>query len=121
MTLRDLIANDSAAVFLNASDFAEAVTYYPTAYPGQPIRSPRAITAVVEREQITVVREDGDTVAPVWRVHIANDSVTGISSTELNLGGDQIMLAPRDGKTPERRTIVELVEQDHAMLVVQCQ
>lgn len=120
MTLRSQIEADVSAVFLNTNDFAETVTYHPHAYYGATARAARSISAVVIREQIRVVSENGDTVLPVYEVHVENDSVTGISSDELDLGGDQIALPPRDGKTAERKTITQLLTQDHGMLVLEC-
>lgn len=114
MTLRSTIASDAYTVFTSTDDFAESVTYRPRS------GSTRAINAVVMREQIQIIGEDGDTVAPVWQVHVANDTTYGIASTELNLGGDQISLPPRDGKTAESRTITQLLIQDNGMLVLEC-
>lgn len=120
MTLHDVILSDAATVFTSTDDFAEVVTYHPRRYFGGADPVPRSINAVVIREQIAVISEDGDTVAPMWQVHVANDNALGISSAELDLGGDQIELAPRDGKTAERRTITQLITQDHGMLVLEC-
>lgn len=120
MTLHDAIADDALGVFMQVDDFAEVVTYYPHRFFGEAQREPREIKAVVMREQIAVLSEDVETVAPVYQVHVANDSVNGISSEELDTGGDQIELAPRDGKTATRRTITHLLTQDHGMLVLEC-
>lgn len=120
MTLRTTIETDAVTVFTATDDFAEVVTYHPRQRFGEPAPTPRTINAVVIREQITIIGEDGDTVSPVWQVHVANDTLLGIASTELDLGGDQIELPPRDGKTAERRTITQLQVQDHGMLVVEC-
>lgn len=114
MTLRASIAADALTVFTSTDDFAEAVTYYPRS------GSSRSINAVVLREQIATLAEDGDTVAPVWQIHVANDATSGISSAELNLGGDQLGFPPRDGKDAERRTITQLLTQDVGMIVVEC-
>ena len=118
MTLHDMILSDASSVFTALDDFAETVTYYPKQYFGQPVPTPRAIKAVVIRNLIQVL--DSDTVSPMWEVHVVNDSVLGISSTELDMGGDEIELPPRDGKTPERRSITQLTTQDHGMLVLEC-
>jgi hypothetical protein len=120
MTLRDSITADAAAVFCNTDDFAESVTYVPHRFYGQEARASRTINAVVLREQITVIGEDGDTVSPIWQIHVANSSTLGISSSELDLGGDAITFPPRDGKTDERRQITQLILQDHGMLVLEC-
>lgn len=120
MTLKDQLATDAISVFCNTDDFAETVTYYPHRYYNETARAAREIKAVVLRESITVLAEDGDTVAPVWQVHVANNATTGISSEELDIGGDQISLPPREGDTAERRTITRLMEHDPGMLVLEC-
>jgi hypothetical protein len=120
MTLRSQIETDASLVFLSTDDFAETVTYYPHTYYNATSRSERSISAVVIRESITVLGEDGDTVLPVYEVHVENDSTDGISSDELDIGGDQIGLPPRDGKAAERKTITRLMTQDHGMLVLEC-
>jgi len=120
MTLHDMIQADAATVFCSVDDFAESVSYYPHRFYGDEVRAVRVINAVVFREQIAVLNEDVETVAPVYQVHVANDSTTGISSDELDTGGDQILLPPRDGKTAELKTITQLLTQDHGMLVLEC-
>lgn len=120
MTLHQAIIDDAAGVFTRLDDFAELVTYQPHRFYGETARASRSIKAVVEREQTTIFGEDGDVVAPMFRVHVANDSVLGISSDELDTGGDMIELPPRDGKAAELRSITHLVTQDHGMLVLEC-
>lgn len=120
MTLASTLLADAKAVFTSTDDFAELVTYYPKRYAGEAERAAREIKAVVMREQMTVVSEDGDTVSPVFQIHVANDATDGISSTELDLGGDQIEFPVRDGKTAEKRTITQLLIQDPGVLVVEC-
>lgn len=118
MTLHDMIITDAATVFTSTDDFAEEVTYYARQQFGGAVPAARVINAVVIREQIANL--DDDTVSPMWQVHVANDSTLGISSAELDLGGDQIELPPRDGKDAVRRTITQLITQDHGMLVLEC-
>jgi hypothetical protein len=120
MTLHDLIAADAVTVFTSTDDFAEVITYYPHRHYGEAARDPRSINAIVFREQIQVLTQDGDTVAPVWQIHVANNVATGISSEELDLGGDQLEFPPRDGKPAETRTVTQLVGQDHGMLILEC-
>ncbi len=121
MSLRDVIADDAVSVFGNTSDFAESVTYYPHRFYGEAARAARTINAIVMREQISAVSQDGgDTVLAVWQVHVANDSTYGISSEELDLGGDQIELPPRDGEAAAKKTVTQLLIQDHGMLVLEC-
>jgi len=120
MTLKSQLATDAISVFCNTDDFGESVTYHPHQYYNETARAARTIQAVVIRESITVLSEDGDVVAPVWEVHVANDNVTGISSDELDIGGDQIAFPPREGETAERRTITRLMNHDVGMLVLEC-
>lgn len=121
MTLSDMMADDAANVFTSTSDFAESVVYYPYNYYGQTVRASRTINAVVIRMELQAVTQDGgQAVLPVWEVHVANDDTIGIASDELDLGGDQISMPPRDGVTAERRSITRLLFQDSAMLVLEC-
>jgi len=116
MTLHDMIEDDAATVFCNTNDFAESVTYW-----ARDAGAGRAINAVVMREQIAAFEADGGQVnLPSFEVHVANDAATGISSDDLDIGGDQIELPPRDGKAAVRKTITQLITQDHGMLVFLC-
>jgi hypothetical protein len=114
MTLHDTIQADADSVFCNADDFAEPVTYYPRAGEARPI------SAVVLREQLAVLPEDGDSVLPVFEIHVANNSTTGIASHELNLGGDALEFAVRVGQQASKRSILKLLGHDEGMLVLEC-
>jgi hypothetical protein len=120
VSLRDAITDDAVKVFCNDSDFAELVVYHPHRYVTDAIRPPRTIKAVVIREQSTSYPNDVETVLPVFEVHVANDPVNGISSEELDTGGDQLEFPPRDGQPSQRRSITQLTTQDHGMLVLEC-
>lgn len=114
MSLHDLIQADAINVFANPNDFAEPVTYYKKTGKARPI------DAVVVRDALAILPEDGDTVTPVFEIHVANDIVKGISSEELNLGGDMIAFAPRVGQPVERREIIRILSHDEGMIHVQC-
>ena len=114
MALSDMIEQDAKEVFCNPNDFAEAVTYY------KENGKARKINAVVIREAFAILPEDGDTITPVFEIHVANDGVEGILSDEINLGGDQIAFSPRVGKQVEKRTITRLMGHDNGMLQVEC-
>lgn len=118
MTLADRIVSDAASVFLNSDHFAETVTYYPHRYRNA-VRAPRSIKAVVIRNQVATYTPD-EQVLPEFEVRVANDSTTGISSAELDTGGDQIEFAARVGDTPTKRSIQYLTEHDSGMLVLIC-
>lgn len=118
MTLADRIVSDAGNVFLNSDHFAESVTYYPfRMQPGA--RTARTIKAVVTRNQVSTFNPD-EQIVPEFEVRVANDSTTGISSAELNTGGDQIAMAVRVGETPTRRSVQTLIEHDEGMLVLLC-
>lgn len=114
MTLHDAIQADAINVFANADDFAEPVVYY------KKTGKARSINAVIMRDALAILPEDTDTVTPVFEIHVANDIVKGISSEELNLGGDTIQFAPRVGQPVERREIIRLLGHDEGMLYLQC-
>ena len=116
MSLHALIESDATTVFCNTSDFAESVTYW-----ARGSSSGRAINAVVSREQIVGFDADNNqTNLAAWQIHVANDATDGIAGTELNLGGDQIAFPPRDGQAAVRKSITQLLIQDHGMLVLEC-
>lgn len=121
MTLKDSFATDADTVFCNPDDFAESVTYYPHQYYGESARPDRTINAVVIRESITVFGEDGgETVLPIWQVHVVNDSTNGITSDELDLGGDKIGFPPRDNEAAESKSVTRLISHDPGLLVLEC-
>jgi hypothetical protein len=90
----------------------EAVVYWPL--NGQP----RSIQAIVERATPAPL----DTQSPRSRatnnvtVRALNCEIDGISTRELDVGGDEIELARRLGEDTERRPIKAIVGQDGGML-----
>ena len=117
MTLAARIITDAGSVFLNSDHFAESVTYYPHRFGTA--ATPRTIKAVVTRNQVATFNPD-EQIIPEFEVRVANNSTTGISSGEINTGGDQIKLAVRIGETATRRSIQYLTEHDDGMLVLIC-
>lgn len=120
MTLRDQIETDAINVFLQSDDFAETVIYRPRIFAQGDARTARTIKAIVIRQEVTTLAEDQDTVTPMFEVHVANSATLGISSEELDTGGDKIEFPPRDGKQAQARTITRLTTQDNGMLVFEC-
>jgi hypothetical protein len=114
VTLHDTIIEDAKTVFANPQDFAEPIVYYK-----RNGRS-RKINAVVIREALGILPEDGDVVYPMFEIHVANDPSEGIASDELNLGGDQLEFADRVGQPPKRHSILKLLSHDEGMLVLEC-
>ena len=115
MTLHDTIQADARTVFCNADDFAESLVYYPR------LGESRCINGVVVRESLTTLAEDGgETVVPTFEIHVENDSTYGISSDEINLGGDALAFAIRVGEARSTRTITRIMSHDEGMLVLEC-
>ena len=114
MTLHAIIQADASTVFCNVNDFAEVVTYY--ALHG----TAREITVQVFRDALGVLAEDGDTVLAAWEIHVTNSKTLGISSEELNIGGDSLEFAPRVGKDKQRKSITRLIGHDEGMMILEC-
>lgn len=91
--------------------FGESVVYLPrNGADGRPI------SAIVERGALEVMSEIGDHATPAIVVQVFNDSATGISSQEINTGGDKIKVALRVGQTPTDRMVVEVLSDSGGML-----
>lgn len=72
----------------------------------------RAITAVVEREGLQAVDGLPSGRSVLLTVDVENDAETGISSDEIDTGGDEIGVPLRIGKAASQRTIAKIVAQD---------
>jgi len=100
--------------------FGESVTYHPFNYVASDTRASRSISVIVVRNQL---RQDDDVpgaVLPVFTIQVRNDVLLGITSDELDLGNDQISFPVRVGSEAERRTIIQLLSHDSAMLTLEC-
>lgn len=117
MSLAERIVTDAVRVFLQDGHFPEDVTYYPHRF-GTPA-TPRPIKAVVIRNQVSTFNPD-EQIVPEFEVRVANSATAGISSEELNTGGDKIGLAVRIGETATKRSVQTLAEHDEGMLVLIC-
>jgi len=106
-----MIQSDASTVFCNANDFAEPVTYYKR--DGEA----RQIDVVIDRQALATME---DTVIPSFEVQVVNDCVLGISSEELNLGGDSIEFEMRVGGGKLKRSITKLLGHDEGMLILEC-
>ena len=114
MTLHDMIQADASAVFCNTNDFAETATYRPRSGIS------RSVRVVIIRDALALVPEDGDTVTPVSEIHVSTTGTYGITSEELDIGGDAIEFEYRLGREARPRTITRLLGHDEGMLVLEC-
>jgi hypothetical protein len=96
MSFSEQLATDMANVFLNEDELAEPVIYV------KKDGSQRPISAQVFRDPVEIGLGAG---RPKMRLIVANHATLGISSVELDTGGDQIEVAYRIGETPRRFNI----------------
>ena len=117
------------------TEFGEPITYYPSGKIGDTITgsgdilsiatlgifrqddSGRQITAIVDRGQPTGLDGAPHGNAPLATIEVANDPTIGISSSEVDTGGDKVEVALRIGETVQQRRITEVLEnQDTGMM-----
>ena len=93
------------------TQYGEAVTYVPL------IGSPRSITGIVERSPRAQYGPNDQVIRPQFVVRVLNDSTLGISSAELNDGGDQITVTERIGDAAQVTIRIKLLNsQDSGVL-----
>ena len=95
--------------------FGESVQYWSC----EPLAEPRSIVAVVDRDPPANVDGLSHGTAPRLTIRVANSASLGISSTELDCGGDCIEMAVRIGETVKRKRIVKMLKQDAGMLTLE--
>lgn len=103
----ELIATRTA----HLSGPGESVKYKPIAGG-----DPRTITAVVTRDGTEELTGAGYGHSPLTTIFVANDNATGISSDEIDTGGDLVELVIRIGESVEDRRITKIIQQDAGML-----
>lgn len=104
----DQVLIDTAADYLAV--FGETVTYWPAG------GGSRSITAVVNHERPEGLDGAPHGSAPLLAIEVANDSTSGISSNEVDTGGDKVELAVRIGETAQKRLIKKIISQDAGMM-----
>jgi hypothetical protein len=85
---------------------AETVTYYPRSGAGRQIK---AVVSRIGDEQMAGVAGGS---RPRAEVLVKNNSASGISSAELDTGGDKLEVAARQGQRPEMLRLIELLDHD---------
>lgn len=80
-------------------EYGESIIYYPVNSV-----SGRCINAIIERD-VEVPSETGDQVVQALVVRVLDDCTLGISSTELNDGGDEISVSLKVGGQATRRQV----------------
>ena len=83
--------------------FGELITYYPAGGS-----TGREIMAIVERDVAVVSEIDGQ-VSKQTICRVENSATTGISSTEIDDGRDEVALPLKVGGTAERRQLTRKI------------
>ncbi len=90
--------------------FGETIFYHP--YGG----GSREILAIVTREQTEGLDGAPHGHSPLVTIEVANDSTTGITSAEVDRGGDTVELPVNVGETTKLRKITKIISQDAGMI-----
>ena len=102
------LLSDEADTFL--ANFGEAVTYHPKG------GSTRDIIAIVDRNPVASITglPHGNTQRML--IIVKNSADDGISSSEVNTGGDKIALDVRIGQDDQQRRVTSVVWNDVGMM-----
>jgi hypothetical protein len=110
----DLLLPDSADVILE--HFGVPMVYYPKS------GGSRNIVGVLNPEPITSLPGMTGSNSPKSTIAVKNGSTgtyPGISTTEIDTGGDKIAYPVRHGQTAQQRRISRIVSQDAGMLTLE--
>jgi len=94
---------------------AKSITYRPR------IGLSRNIEAIIEYPGPEAIDGVAGGSRPIMDVFVENKSIKGISSAEVDIGGDELDVPLRYGLTNKEVRIIQIVEQDKAILHVRAQ
>ena len=94
---------------------AKSITYYPRG------GGSRSIEAIIEYPGPAAIGDLAGGSRPIMDIYIENSSTSGISSAEVDTGGDKLDVPLRFGLTAARVRITRIVAQDKAVLHIQAQ
>lgn len=100
---------DTADDFLDAFD-AEDIKYYPK---GGGVRE---IRAIVDRQGVAALGDAPHGKSHLLNITVKNDDTEGISSSEVDTGGDEVELQVRLSESVKRRRITKVISQDPGMM-----
>jgi len=109
------MANEFDQALIDSTDdflttFGESVTYWPNG------GGSREITAVVSRDRPDDLDGAPHGQAPRLTITVANDDTKGISSSEVDTGGDKVALQVKIGESTQQRRITKILSQDAGMM-----
>lgn len=97
----------SAGFPMLLEQFGESIVYLPTG------GGRRSITAIVERNPPAIFDASGNAVLPTANIRVYNSCRTGIASSEINIGSDQVELVLKIGSTiPRTFSFMTMTSQD---------
>ncbi len=87
--------------------FGESITYWP--FGG----GSRSVNAIIERNPPAIFNASGDAVMPTATLRVFNSATTGIASSEVDTGKDEIEMLLNVGDSLTRRfSLMTLLAQD---------
>lgn len=95
------------------SAFAESVVYVPVG------GVERTINAIVRRVSNSLVPPTNAYAGPAITITVLNNATTGISSSEIDVGKDNIKVAQRPGLTQQSRPIARIVSVDDVHMTLE--
>lgn len=95
------------------TQFGESITYAPKDGPL------RVIDAIVERNPPAILSATGDAVFPEATVRVYNSVTTGIGSSEVDIGKDELVMALKIGDATARRfSMLTMISQDAGVVTL---
>ncbi len=111
MTIFDrLFKNNGFPVLIN--QFGECVTY--CKFDG----TQRTVAAIVNRDPPTAIDAVEYAITEEIVISVYNCEDSGISSTEIDVGGDSILVSKRNGKPPVRMAVAVLEDDSGRTCVI---
>lgn len=115
--MTDFLAADAEA---QMDQWGEEITYTPRT------GAERSMLAIVTRKVPREVGPQSEAVRPAITIEVLNratasgtDGYGGISSAEVNTGGDKVTVAEHIGGTARAMAVLGIVDQDEAMLTLE--
>lgn len=91
--------------------FGETIGYYNRA--GDAVRN---VSARVIRDPVQIATETGEINTQSIIVRLRNDAIFGVSSAEVDTGGDEINVPLRVGESAVRRTVARVLNDSNGIL-----
>ena len=95
------------------ANFGESITYLPSG------GGRRSILAIVERNPPAIFDAAGNAILPTATIRVNNSCRSGITSSEVDIGTDQIEMVDKIGETiPKTFSLMTMTSQDAGVTVL---